>query len=95
MKRKDKFESELYVHTNKKQSLLQIQKDLLVKAVSSSEGTPSWKLLVFDTYNRGIVSSQLRMKDLRDNYITLYLNIADNREQIHGVTVMYLVQPTL
>jgi hypothetical protein len=33
------------------------------------------------------------MKDLRDNYITLYLNIGEKREQIHGVTVMYLVEP--
>jgi hypothetical protein len=50
---------------------------------------------VFDAYNRTIVSSQLKMKDLRDHNITLYLNLTDNREQIHGVTVQYLLQPTI
>jgi len=33
------------------------------------------------------------MKDLRENNITLYFHIKDNREQLHGVTAIYLVQP--
>lgn len=55
--------------------MLQIQKELLSKALSSNEGITTWKILVFDPYNRGIVSSQLKMKDLRDQNITLYLSL--------------------
>ena len=50
---------------------------------------------MFDSYNRAIVSSQFKMKDLRDHNITLYLNLQESREQIHGVTILYLIQPTL
>jgi len=35
------------------------------------------------------------MKDLRENNVTLYFHIKDIREQLHGVTAIYLVQPTL
>ena len=68
---------------------------MLDKILDSSDAGPSWKILVFDTPNRNIVSSHLKMKDLRDHNITLYLSIAQAREQIHGVTILYLVQPTL
>ena len=34
------------------------------------------------------------MKDLRESNITLYFHIKDYREQLHGVTAIYLVQPT-
>ena len=33
------------------------------------------------------------MKDLRENNITLYFHIKDTREQLHGVTAIYLIQP--
>lgn len=91
MKRKDKYEGE----THKKLSLMQVQRELLTKVLNSSETGLSWKILIFDAYNRAIVSSQLKMKDLRDQNITLYLSLHENREQIHGVTIVYLVQPTL
>lgn len=87
MKRKEKYEMD----SQKKQSLLQVQKELLGKVLTSSEGALSWKILIFDSYNRAIVSSQLKMKDLRDQNITLYLSLKENREQIHGVTIVYLV----
>lgn len=35
------------------------------------------------------------MKDLRENNITLYFHLKEQREQLHGVTAIYLVQPTL
>lgn len=66
-----------------------------MKVMASNEETLAWKILIFDNYNRAIVSSQLKMKDLRDQNITLYLSLNENREQIHGVTILYLVEPTL
>lgn len=71
MKRKEKYELDL----NKKMNLLQIQKDMLTKALGSNIGSQTWKILIFDSYNRSIVSSQLKMKDLRDQNITLYLSL--------------------
>ena len=61
-----------------RKSPLQVQKDMLNKILSGSEGA-HWKILIFDTYTREIISSQLKMKDLRDHNITLYLNINDHR----------------
>ena len=78
-----------------RKNLLQVQRELLRKALGTAEGAPSWKILVFDTYPRGIVSAHMKMKDLRDHNITLYLSISETREQIHGVTILYLVQPTI
>lgn len=91
MKTKDRYSSQI----NKKQSPLQVQKQLIAKSLAAHEGGPQWKILIFDSYNRAIISSQLKMKDLRDQNITLYLNLNDNRQQIHGVIIQYLVQPTL
>lgn len=79
----------------RRQSCLQVQKDILNKAFSHNENGPTWKILVFDSYNRAIVSSQLKIKDLRDHNITLYLNLNEIREKIQGVTILYLVQPSL
>ena len=68
---------------------------MLTKILGSSDTGPSWKILVFDSHNQNIISSHLKMKDLRDQNITLYLSISQEREQIHGVTILYLVEPTL
>lgn len=74
--------------------IVQEQKNLFEKALSGHESTV-WKIIVFDVVNRNILSSQFKMKDLRDHNITLYLNIKEEREQLHGVTIVYFVQPTL
>jgi hypothetical protein len=52
-------------------------------------------VVIFDHYNREINSSLFKMKDLRENNVTLYFHIKDLREQLHGVTAIYLLQPTL
>ena len=48
-------------------------------------------MVIFDTFNRDINAGLFKMKDLRENNITLYFSIKDNREQLHGVTAIYLV----
>jgi hypothetical protein len=73
-------------------NLISEQRALLKKIYSQGENL--WKVLIFDNFNRHINSSLFKMKDLRESNITLYFNIKDNREQLHGVTAIYLVQPT-
>ena len=73
-------------------NLITQQKNLLKKIYGQGENL--WKILIFDNFNREINSSLFKMKDLRENNITLYFNIKETREQLHGVTAIYLVQPT-
>jgi hypothetical protein len=55
-----------------------IQKENLEKVLSRHEPT-TWKIIIFDGYNRSMLSWQLKMKDLRDHNITLYLSITEPR----------------
>lgn len=73
-------------------NLIVEQRSLLKKIYSQGENL--WKVVIFDTVNREINSSLFKMKDLRENNITLYFHIKDDREQLHGVTAIYLVEPT-
>jgi hypothetical protein len=74
-------------------SLIAEQKNLLKRVYSQGENL--WKIVIFDNFNREINSSLFKMKDLRENNITLYFHLKEAREQLHGVTAIYLVQPTL
>lgn len=73
-------------------NLIAEQRNLLKKIYSQGENL--WKVVIFDNFNREINSALFKMKDLRENNITLYFHIKDTREQLHGVTAIYLVQPT-
>jgi hypothetical protein len=59
------------------------------------QGENLWKVVIFDNFNREINSSLFKMKDLRENNVTLYFHLKEPREQLHGVTAIYLVQPSL
>jgi hypothetical protein len=72
-------------------NLISEQKALLKKIYSQGENL--WKILIFDSFNNKINSSLFKMKDLRENNITLYFPLKEPREQLHGVTAIYLVQP--
>lgn len=51
-------------------------------------------MLVFDDFSRDVVSSVLRVNDLRAWGITIYLSINTTRHMIPDVPVIYLVEPT-
>ncbi|KAF1939428.1 SEC1 family transport protein-like protein SLY1 [Clathrospora elynae] len=53
-----------------------------------------WKVLVFDSRGRDIISSVLRVHDLRAAGITIHLHINTTRSPIPGVPVVYLIEPT-
>ena len=51
-----------------------------------SNGTPR---------KEAVLGMWIKTKDLRESNITLYFHLKETREQLHGVTAIYLVQPTL
>lgn len=51
-------------------------------------------MLVFDDLGRDVISSVLRVNDLRAWGVTIHLNIKQKRHAIGDVPVLYLVQPT-
>ncbi|KAF2211715.1 hypothetical protein CERZMDRAFT_121402 [Cercospora zeae-maydis SCOH1-5] len=62
--------------------------------ILNADGEPIWKVLVFDTLGRDVISSVLRVPDLRSWGVTIHLNINGQRHPIPDVPVLYLVQPT-
>lgn len=62
--------------------------------ILSENGEPIWKVLVFDDMGRDVISSVLRVNDLRAWGITIHLQINTMRHPIPDVPVIYLVEPT-
>ncbi|KAJ5153447.1 uncharacterized protein N7482_009925 [Penicillium canariense] len=61
--------------------------------ILNEDGDPIWKVLVFDGMGRDVISSVLRVNDLRAWGITIHLNIHSQRYPIPDVPVVYLVEP--
>lgn len=62
--------------------------------ILNSDGDPIWKVLVFDNLGRDVISSVLRVNDLRGWGVTIHLNINSSRHPIPDVPVLYLMEPT-
>ncbi|PQE23385.1 hypothetical protein CJF32_00009395 [Rutstroemia sp. NJR-2017a WRK4] len=68
--------------------------------ILNEDGEPIWKVLVFDDLGRDVISSVLRVSDLRTWGVTMHISadqvrhIAANRHPIPDVPVLYLVEPT-
>ncbi|KAK2747971.1 Vesicle trafficking between the ER and Golgi [Myotisia sp. PD_48] len=60
----------------------------------NEDGDPIWKVLVFDNLGRDVISSVLRVNDLRSWGVTIHLNITSRRYPIPDVPVVYMVEPT-
>jgi hypothetical protein len=60
----------------------------------TEDGEPIWKVLVFDNFGRDVISSVLRVQDLRNFGVTIHLNLHSPRHPIPDVPVVYLVEPT-
>jgi hypothetical protein len=63
-------------------------------AILNENGEAVWKVLVFDNMGRDIISSVMRVNDLRSRGVTIHLNITAQRYPIPDVPVVYLVEPT-
>ncbi|OJD13185.1 hypothetical protein AJ78_06328 [Emergomyces pasteurianus Ep9510] len=62
--------------------------------ILNEDGDPIWKVLVFDNLGRDVISSVLRVNDLRTWGVTIHLNINTPRYPIPDVPVIYFVEPT-
>ncbi|RPB04172.1 Sec1-like protein [Choiromyces venosus 120613-1] len=62
--------------------------------ILNDEGEPIWKVLVFDNLGRDVISSVLRVQDLRNFGVTIHLNLRSSRHPIPDVPVVYFIEPT-
>ncbi|KAL3424588.1 Sec1 family protein [Phlyctema vagabunda] len=62
--------------------------------ILNADGDPIWKVLVFDDLGRDVISSVLRVNDLRTWGVTMHMHIGASRHPIPDVPVLYLVEPT-
>jgi Proteins involved in synaptic transmission and general secretion, Sec1 family len=53
-----------------------------------------WKILIFDHFCQESLSTIFKVGNLRDENITLHLNLHSQRDKIHGVNTIYYIQPT-
>ncbi|KAI1635342.1 sec1 protein [Biscogniauxia mediterranea] len=61
--------------------------------ILTAEGEPIWKVLVFDDLGRDVISSVLRVSDLRSMGVTMHMHIAAVRHPIPDVPCIYLLEP--
>ncbi|EHA52382.1 hypothetical protein MCOR27_004475 [Pyricularia oryzae] len=61
--------------------------------ILNADGEPIWKVLVFDDLGRDVISSVLRVSDLRSMGVTMHMHISASRHPIPDVPVMYLLEP--
>jgi hypothetical protein len=52
-----------------------------------------WKVLIYDTYAKDIVSSLIKINKIHMYNITLFLDLESKREEIHNVAAIYLIKP--
>ncbi|KAI1151227.1 snare docking complex subunit [Nemania diffusa] len=65
-----------------------------VGPILNADGDPIWKVLVFDDLGRDVISSVLRVSDLRSMGVTMHMHISAARHPIPDVPVIYFVEPT-
>lgn len=62
--------------------------------ILNEDGEPIWKVLIFDNLGRDVISSVLRVQDLRNFGVTIHLSLHAARHAIPDVPAVYLVEPT-
>jgi len=78
---------------------VKMQKDLLYSVLKTSRREEEsdgcvWKVLIFDTFSKNMLSTILKVGNLRELNITLHLHLlsqAEKREKLHGVKAFYLI----
>ncbi|KAI9359511.1 Sec1-like protein [Pilaira anomala] len=64
---------------------------------TSAVGSPEnivWKVLIFDKFGQDIISSIMRVNDLRENGITVHMLLSQDRSPLPDVPAVYFVEPT-
>ena len=55
---------------------------------------PLWKILIMDPTSTDILATSLRVQDLRENGVTLHLQLHSDRPALPDVPAIYFVSPT-
>ncbi|KOS13010.1 sec1-like protein [Malassezia pachydermatis] len=58
------------------------------------QAPPIWKILVMDPTSTDILATSLRVQDLRENGVTLHLQLHSDRPALPDVPAIYFVSPT-
>ncbi|CAO3629200.1 unnamed protein product [Mucor hiemalis] len=53
-----------------------------------------WKVLIFDKFGQDIISSIMRVNDLRENGVTVHMLLSQDRTPLPDVPAVYFVEPT-
>lgn len=82
-------------------SLRQRQKDAIKQMlnlnqplIKSGSAEPSWKILVYDRIGQDIISPLISVKELREQGVTLFVQLHSDRDPIPEVPVVYFCSPT-
>lgn len=60
----------------------------------SGSAEPSWKVLVYDRIGQDIISPLISVKELREQGVTLFVQLHSDRDAIPDVPVVYFCTPT-
>ncbi|KAI8377346.1 Sec1-like protein [Blakeslea trispora] len=63
--------------------------------VSGQEQNIVWKVLIFDKFGQDIISSIMRVSDLREHGVTVHMLLSQDRSPLPDVPAIYFVEPTL
>lgn len=55
---------------------------------------PEWKLLIYDRFGQDIISPLISVKELREQGVTLHMQLHSNRDPIPDVPAIYFCLPT-
>ncbi|KAI8989582.1 Sec1-like protein [Pilobolus umbonatus] len=62
--------------------------------VNNKQTDVVWKVLIFDKFGQDIISSIMRVNDLRENGVTVHMLISQDRSPLPDVPAVYFVEPT-
>ncbi|RKP07225.1 Sec1-like protein [Thamnocephalis sphaerospora] len=78
--------------------MLNLNREITPTGASAGAQKPGdallWKVLVFDRYCGDLVSTLLRVNDLRENGVTVHMALQSGRAPIPDVPAIYFVEPT-
>ena len=60
----------------------------------ASPSRPVWKLFVMDAAGQKILGPLIKVNDLREHGVTLFLQLKSHREKVPDVPVVYFVEPS-
>lgn len=53
-----------------------------------------WRIIIFDDVGRSIIAPMLKVVDLREHGVTLYMHLDTERDAVQGAPVVYFCAPT-